>query len=70
MLKRKKIRTRNEYTGGYSDISSNWLRADNSTGFFDDLLNKPEGSLVVWSMHEDKLYSYDTALKWVRENKR
>ncbi len=70
MLKRKEVRIKNEYDGNYSDISSNWLRADNKTGFFDDLLNKPKGSLVIWSMYEDKLYSYDTALKWFRENGR
>jgi len=70
MLKRKKIVIKNDYGGDYFDIDSKWIRAENSTGFFDDILNKPEGALVIWSMHEDKMFSYEESLKWVRENKR
>ncbi len=69
MLRRKRIKIiKNEYDGDYSDIDNNWLKVGNTTGFFEDILNKPKGSLVIWSMYEDKLYSYETALKWVREN--
>jgi hypothetical protein len=71
MLKRKKIiNIKNEYEGDYSDIENGWLKSDNKKGFFDELLNRPKGSLVIWSMFEDKLYSYETSLEWIRENGR
>ena len=73
MLKRKKrvkINIKNEYDGDYSDIDNCWLSSSNKTGFFEDLSNLPEGCLVIWSMYEDKLYSYDNSLEWLRRNKK
>ena len=71
MLKRKKIKSikiKNECYGDYSDMDSRWLRADNKTGLFEDLINVPEGCLIVWSMYEDGIYSLDDSLNWVRLN--